>query len=172
MFSFYHEKRCSKCKKLKDRSEFYKNSRSKDGLKSYCKSCTRNFKSFKKVYEKTRRATKLWKLAHPEKIAQYRKSAKNSVKPATIIKAHFHRISKTYGITKEQYDQMLREQKGVCIICGNTNKSKIRLAVDHDHKTGKVRGLLCSRCNVALGLVGDDIIVLQEMISYLDKFIV
>lgn len=56
------------------------------------------------------------------------------------------RLKRLFGITWEQYDQMLSSQGGVCALCGDPPKGK-RLAVDHDHKTGKVRGLLCSFCN-------------------------
>ena len=51
-----------------------------------------------------------------------------------------------YGISIEQYEKALDQQKGVCKICGRPPK-RLRLAVDHDHKTGRVRGLLCMRCN-------------------------
>lgn len=54
-----------------------------------------------------------------------------------------------YGITTEQYDEMLAEQAGVCAICGNPPKKR-RLYVDHDHDTGRVRGLLCAHCNSSL----------------------
>lgn len=61
-------------------------------------------------------------------------------------KTHARSIEKTYGLTSEQYDELLRRQGGKCAICRAKPKSK-RLAVDHDHKTGEVLGLLCSRCN-------------------------
>lgn len=60
--------------------------------------------------------------------------------------AHSKRIEKTYGLDREAYDALLKLQGGRCAICRARPKSK-RLAVDHDHKTGVVRGLLCSRCN-------------------------
>lgn len=60
--------------------------------------------------------------------------------------SHSASIEKTYGLTSEQYEELLRRQGGKCAICRARPKSK-RLAVDHDHKTGEVLGLLCSRCN-------------------------
>ena len=69
---------------------------------------------------------------------------------------------KRYGITVEQYDQMFEEQDGVCAICGKPQtmvhgKSGVlmRLYIDHDHKTGRVRGLLCSSCNLRLAVLED-----------------
>ena len=61
-----------------------------------------------------------------------------------------------YGISEDQYDQRLTEQLGLCAICGEGCRSGGRLSVDHDHKTGEVRGLLCKQCNLAIGLLGDD----------------
>ena len=87
-----------------------------------------------------------------------------------------------YGITVEDYELMLDMQGGVCAICGKketrrTRSSKKiweydiepRLVVDHDHKTGKVRGLLCHRCNVGIGQLDDSIDMLQRGIRYLRK---
>lgn len=66
---------------------------------------------------------------------------------------------------------MLEEQHGVCAICGKpeTKPNAKYLAVDHDHKTGEVRGLLCNNCNRALGLLQDNTEVLQNAINYLKK---
>ena len=73
-----------------------------------------------------------------------------------------------YGIDVEDYERMLFEQDGVCYICKEA-PSKRALDIDHDHKTGKVRGLLCSNHNRALGLLGDDIILLLRATEYLVK---
>ena len=58
-----------------------------------------------------------------------------------------------YGIDLKQYEKLLQEQGGLCAICGSPppNSYKKRLSVDHDHKTGEIRGLLCTKCNVTLG---------------------
>lgn len=65
-------------------------------------------------------------------------------------------LRKAYGITPAQYEDMSKEQGGVCLVCRGVNEDGERLHVDHDHETGKVRGLLCNRCNVALGYAGDN----------------
>ena len=75
---------------------------------------------------------------------------------------------RAYGIDVEDYDRMLFEQDGVCYICKEA-PAKRALDIDHDHKTGKVRGLLCSTHNRALGLMGDDIILLLRATEYLVK---
>jgi hypothetical protein len=73
---------------------------------------------------------------------------------------------RSYGITVEDYDQMLESQGGGCYICG-VGPSSRALDIDHDHRTGKVRGLLCSNHNRALGLLGDDPDLLLAAHTYL-----
>lgn len=73
---------------------------------------------------------------------------------------------KSYGLTVNQFAQMLEQQKGLCAICLLTPK---KLQVDHDHATGKVRALLCNSCNTALGLAKDDIGRLKSFIQYLER---
>jgi hypothetical protein len=77
-------------------------------------------------------------------------------------------LSKNYGITEDEYNDLFEKQSGLCAACGSSETSlKGYLCVDHDHKTGKIRGLLCRRCNVALGLVNDNTTILIKMIDYL-----
>jgi hypothetical protein len=83
-------------------------------------------------------------------------------------------LLRTFGITQEQYEEMFRRQNGRCGICQKRHKpykngkGKVRnLSVDHDHETGKVRGLLCNRCNMALGMLGDTQDGLKAALRYL-----
>lgn len=83
-------------------------------------------------------------------------------------------LKANYGITKNQYDSMLKEQNGVCKICKlpeqcihhKTNKIK-NLSIDHCHKTHKIRGLLCNRCNRLLGYGQESIELFESAINYL-----
>lgn len=78
------------------------------------------------------------------------------------------KLLRQYGITLEKYRNMLDFQKGKCIICGKTPaENKKELAVDHDHKTGKIRGLLCNNCNVAVGFLQDNHELALKIHSYL-----
>lgn len=79
-----------------------------------------------------------------------------------------HRLKSDYGITQEDYADMWEAQDGKCAICGGVNKDGRLLLVDHDHKTGKVRGLLCHNCNVMLGNAKDKVEVLAAGIAYLE----
>ena len=74
-----------------------------------------------------------------------------------------------YGLTMEEYEKINKRQKGCCAICGGKNKNGWALAVDHDHKTGKNRELLCASCNVILGTSYDNVKILKAAIKYLQK---
>lgn len=82
-------------------------------------------------------------------------------------------LKKKFGITKNEYDLLLIKQKYRCAICGKLNKeastNNKSLAVDHDHTTGQIRGLLCTRCNPGLGFFNDDTNLLRKAITYLRK---
>ena len=83
-------------------------------------------------------------------------------------------LMKKFGITLEEYNEMLEIQDGACAICGQPETRKDHrtgetraLAVDHDHATGRVRGLLCTDCNTGIGLLQDDIEILLNAVDYL-----
>ena len=79
-----------------------------------------------------------------------------------------YRLKGAYGITVEEYNNLYTKQKGQCAICGSDKCiTGRRLSVDHCHKTGKVRGLLCQLCNTAIGKFDDDIELLEAAIKYL-----
>lgn len=80
------------------------------------------------------------------------------------------RRKRDYGITTNDYNKLVLDQKGCCAICGrNPSESEKYLYIDHDHTSGIVRGLLCRRCNVALGMMNEDIDILKAAIMYLQK---
>lgn len=75
-----------------------------------------------------------------------------------------------FRMTPEEYDALLEKQKGLCAICErHFSNFKRRLAVDHCHHTGKIRGLLCASCNSGLGKLQDDIEYLKAAINYLNS---
>lgn len=82
-----------------------------------------------------------------------------------------YKLRSQYGITEKDYQALLARQGGVCALCGEENqqpknKPWRRLAVDHCHKTGCVRGLLCTKCNTSLGNLGDTIEGLERALAY------
>lgn len=83
-------------------------------------------------------------------------------------------LLRNFGITLEQYDEILKSQNGTCAICKGPESiidkrtgEVMRLSVDHDHKTGRVRGLLCRLCNSAIGKFNDDPELILKAIQYL-----
>lgn len=99
-------------------------------------------------------------------LARYRDDPVNSKR-----RADYHRL-RTHGVTREWYDAKLSEQGGVCAICGADTpraKRRVHFYVDHDHRTGEPRGLLCCQCNYGLGHFGDDPEVLRRAATYLTE---
>ena len=82
-------------------------------------------------------------------------------------------LKKMFGISIEQYEEMLHAQGGVCKICGETERRVdgvgryTNLCVDHCHSTGRIRGLLCTRCNRGIGLFGDKLEIVEMAATYL-----
>lgn len=95
----------------------------------------------------------------------YRNSASRQCK--TCIRER--NLLRDFGITIAQYEEMLEAQGGVCWAC-KTAPTKKSLAVDHNHTTGAIRGLLCHPCNVALGLLREDRVIIASLVEYLDFY--
>ena len=79
----------------------------------------------------------------------------------------FQSLKNTYGLSKEQYQEMLEISKGLCEICGGKTS---RMCVDHNHNTGQIRGMLCHTCNSAIGFLKDNINLLESAKAYLIKY--
>lgn len=105
-----------------------------------------------------------WKKANPEKVkaAQARWREKNPTYQAK-------KKLKRYGLTQETFDALFDSQGRICAICKDFNPGPKGWQIDHDHVTGKVRGILCIHCNLALGHMKDRVDLLTEAASYLGK---
>lgn len=135
-------KRCSRCKTLKDESEFCKDRSRPNGLNHRCKPCNRTHVQEIAVRQKQQMGK-----------AEYRKLRRKWELP------HY------YGITAEQYTSLVEQQNNQCAICGKNPETY--LAVDHCHRTGKIRGLLCRRCNSAIGLFDENQTTIRNALQYL-----
>lgn len=110
----------------------------------------------------------------PEYRERAKETARNSQSRKPEVKRSY-RLKSDFGITPEEFEKILENQGGGCAICGakqtnvTTRKEKIekKLYIDHDHETGKVRGILCHHCNFGLGQFRDDPELLRKAISYL-----
>ena len=103
------------------------------------------------------------------------KIKKDSFNPIKIQIRKNRELIRDFNITLEEYNQLLLSQNGVCAICGepetSTNRGKIKcLSVDHDHETGKIRGLLCQKCNQGLGNFKDSLELIEKTKQYLIKY--
>jgi hypothetical protein len=141
-------KQCYTCNIEQPVENFNKNSNKKDSLQYECKSC-------RKVYR-----------SKPEKIIE---TAQRSKKHYESHKDRYRDrgLKKLYGISLKDYEKLYNSQEGVCKICGNFED---RLSVDHNHRTDKIRSLLCKNCNALLGHVDDSIQILKQAISYLEEY--
>ena len=97
--------------------------------------------------------TKIARKNNPEKTKQYYKTANRR---------------RNYNLEPEEYELLLEKSKNLCMICSSP-PSKKSLHIDHDHKTGKVRGLLCHGCNTALGLLKEDLSIMKKLIEYIER---
>lgn len=124
--------------------------------------------------EKARIASNKWRKENPEKVKAYLHQYYQTDK-YKISKRNSKYLA-MYGVSLEQYNEMLNSQKGVCAICHNPetvlgkDKKIKNLSIDHCHSTGNVRGLLCNSCNNLIGRCDDNVSILQNAISYLNKY--
>lgn len=141
-----------------------------------------NNKYYEKHKEEIKLKSRLYYYANKEKRIEAQKKwvAKNKHKKKQYTaneapRARERNYIKKFGITVEEYNVILEQQKGVCKICNNPETSKNnkgepkKLAVDHCHITGKIRGLLCIGCNIGLGQFKDNKEILSSAIKYLEE---
>ena len=126
---------CRKCKKQKSTTDFYKRSASNDGLQNCCKSCSSAASKIryndrseedKKIILESKR---IWNKNNRKRLSE-------------------KELEWKYGLSSSEYQDLVKSQGGLCAIC---KTDTLKLHVDHCHTTGKVRGLLCSGCNTAVG---------------------
>jgi Autographiviridae endonuclease VII len=142
------KKQCSKCKELKSYDDFHKNLARNDQLGSICKPCKK------------------------EEAHKYHHRKDRERNGQVVSRERLLRVK--YNLTMEEYEELVSKQDNKCAICEREEISiyqgKLKpLAVDHDHKTGKIRELLCCKCNFCLGGVDDNIEILEKAIEYLKK---
>jgi hypothetical protein len=143
-------KHCRACDRDLPLGSFGKHASRRDGLRDFCRECT-NARHRSKYPERAGRE-KEWRDRHPERYRDLR-------------------LRSRYGLDVEAYEAMHEAQEGRCGICGGTETFEHkRLCVDHDHETGVVRALLCTRCNKSLGGFQDDPALLRKAAEYLEHW--
>jgi hypothetical protein len=165
---------CPTCKEHKPKTEFQKNLTRRDGLVNRCKKCSaeKNKKYLEDHPEKAEKRKAYyseWAKENKEKKAAACK--KYGIKNRDKLRSYFWEwtLKKEYNLTPEKFYEMLDAQENRCCICGRDFNGEIKKpAVDHDHRTGVVRGLLCDLCNRGLGFFFDNTDYLSNAIDYLN----
>lgn len=160
---------CKKCGKKKGYSAFHIDRRTSDGLKYRCRLCTNKTKAMWRA----RNADKVQagrRESYQKNLATYRAYSQSSSRRRAIFTFKL----RSYGLTIAQFEEMVKAQKGRCAICDKLPSEALghnhhRLCIDHDHKTGAVRGLLCVRCNAGLGAFSDSAELMENAKNYITK---
>ncbi|MET9902112.1 endonuclease VII domain-containing protein [Streptomyces sp. NPDC006446] len=176
-------RRCSRCKRGLPRAAFASNRSTPDGLQAHCRKCVADYSAAyyrrrrealgKTVREKVDVPTghKLCRTCgdvKPHSEWHRNSSASDGLstrcKACRAIRAREDHLKRHYGLTEAQRDAMVASQKGLCVICLKAPA----IHVDHCHKTGSVRGVLCFNCNSAIGKLGDDPDAVRRAAAYLE----
>lgn len=148
-------KRCSRCGESQPVESYYRRADDSTGRKSQCISCYRaaqkDYNASEAAKQRKRRERARRRASDPETFARRSREATFKSK---------------YGITLACYEVMIQEQGGCCAICREPSISE-SLAVDHCHRTGRIRGLLCRACNAGIGMLGDDARRVESALRYL-----
>jgi hypothetical protein len=181
-------KRCTKCGVERPLEDFPRDSHRKDGHCSRCKACERERNRFYTLRNEVHVAAgnvphlKRCIVCNMEKpLAQYTLSRRmpdghaSQCRECRRLSAELTKdarrdayLQRTYGITQATYDVMLREQGDCCKICGSVEPGRrsCHFHVDHDHVTGRIRGLLCDQCNTGIGKFRDSAMLLRCAATY------
>lgn len=129
----------------------------RNGISSWCKDCRKE-------------NSRTWKTKYPDKfeVSRTNRYIEYKKNPPKYEYMRDYMLQRRYGITQQEYQTMLEQQKYSCAICKRTEFT-YHLHVDHCHMTGKIRGLLCSPCNVYLGYSKDNMEVYKSAIQYLGE---
>ncbi|RFU87072.1 recombination endonuclease VII [Streptomyces triticagri] len=172
-------KRCSRCKERKPRAAFAGNRSAKDGLQAYCRECWSAYHQERQLAKgKNVRPRVAVPAGHKfcrgcgeiKPHSEWHRNATASdglascCKECKAARGRAGHLKSQYGMTEAERDELIAAQKGLCVICLKAPA----VHVDHDHETGRVRGVLCFNCNSALGKLGDDPDALTRAISYLE----
>jgi hypothetical protein len=147
---------CVKCGILKPLSDFYKQSDMRDGYRNNCKPCHLN--AHKDWYLRNReyeiaRVSK-WQQENADRVNEVQRINRTRRGDEYKRQEREGHLRRKYGLTQNMYEALVLAQLGKCAVCGANEATNLH--VDHDHRTNKVRGLLCGKCNKAIGLLNDD----------------
>lgn len=140
----------------------------RDKIRAYGRQYPKDHRDEWNAYYRNKRAK--YREEHKEEIEMKKKEIeeRKAERLALRPQLEFERgLKRHYGMTKEEYEVLFKSQNGVCAICSKPQSKGRRLAVDHDHETGEVRGLLCDGCNPGIGYFKNDPELLHVAANYL-----
>lgn len=164
-------KKCKKCQLVKPLEEFYRDVGMRDGYRNDCRNDCKvcNAAASRIRYQANPTGAigrvKRWQQEHADRVNAYHRARRSD--PAVKRAERSAYLQRKYGVSIEEYEAMLARQGGGCGICGKAPSSRISLHVDHDHGTGRIRGLLCFVCNSSLGEL-DDPELLRAALRYVE----
>lgn len=163
-------KTCKKCGVEKPLEEFYRAAGMRDGYRNDCKGCNLAAKHARYIADPATEIARVkrWQQENADRLNAYRRTRREE--PAVKRAERAGHLKRKYGITIERYDELLASQGGRCAICRREPRPDISLHLDHDHETGKLRGILCFRCNNSLGDLDDDPTLLRAALRYLESY--
>ncbi|MEA2717977.1 MAG: hypothetical protein QOI99_2294 [Actinomycetota bacterium] len=161
---------CRKCGLEKPLTDFYRAAGTRDGLRGDCKACfqARAKARYPLVREERIAAAQKWRDDTPDRYRANQRRTRSS--PEGKARQRAGHLKRKYGVTIEQYDELLVSQGGRCAICRREPRPDSSLHLDHDHESGQLRGILCFRCNNALGDFDDDASLLHAAVRYLESY--
>lgn len=169
-------KRCYRCGETKPLDLFHRSKDRKDGRTTKCKACSkivgREYRQSKP--EHIKEVQDKWKIKNKHRTSGYSKSWRSRNPDKVKDQDRRNHLRTEYGLTVEQYDDMVALQEGRCLVCREIPMGKrgySTLHVDHCHITGRVRGLLCGRCNTALGSLKESEEITQNLVRYIQKHV-
>ncbi|MGH2756000.1 MAG: endonuclease VII domain-containing protein [Actinomycetota bacterium] len=162
------EKICVKCGVQKPLTEFYKQAGLRDGHRNDCKACIakRVRENYRRNPEPFIRRTQRWRARHPKRYQELLERNRTVNRERRREQARVSHLRRAYGLSIEVYGFLCVAQANRCAVC-RTEVEKLH--VDHEHGTGRVRGLLCGKCNKAIGLLNDDPELLRVASRYLER---
>ena len=169
----YSSSSCKSCEREYSKSRYQNNSKYKQSNKITSKKFREDNPDYHKNYEYT--LTQEQTVKYKEKAKEYYQKNKDKIKSYQrqynkTDSCKNSKLKNKYSITLQQYNQMIYEQNNKCLICScefSTIDKSRKPNVDHCHKTNKVRGILCHKCNTGIGLLNENLEVLQKAIEYL-----
>lgn len=164
---------CTRCKVEWNLDFFPKRRNTKDKHNSWCKDCMLWLQ--RKNRQENKEKYRIYSTDYYHKNKQHIKDIGKKYRISRSTYNRNYNYQRHFGVTIKWYNEKLSKQNGVCAVCGNAETRIIHgkiccFAIDHSHITGKVRGLLCSKCNKAIGLLQDSITYTSNAVKYLQEY--